>query len=247
MLALGKVLVVDPSSVFRMVLSAALGPHCEEIFVASDLAEARDTLARLPGVSLVLARASAGQDDGFELLRCIGSRGEGRPDVILVAEQPNEQEALRARELGAAGYLREPVSLNDIARAIERKRRPLEARGERQRVFGLALLVDPQTGRPRLAWNLVDLSTTGAFIETTGPIPLGTDLELMLFVGPAMVVVRARVVRIQEPSWSHSAGVGVQFASLGQGARDLLNAALDDPPSQPTGGSNPGSSLVEPQ
>jgi hypothetical protein len=99
----------------------------------------------------------------------------------------------------------------------------------------LALLVDARTGRPRLAWNLVDLGTTGAFLETMGPIPPGTELDLMLFVGPAMVAVRARVVRIHEPSWSHSAGVGVQFVGLGQGARDLLDAALALPAPQPAG------------
>ena len=95
--------------------------------------------------------------------------------------------------------------------------------------FGKALLIEPSEahGTP-LAFEIHDLSVSGAFLETQGPVPVGTEIQLALILGEETLDVRARVVRIQEPSWANVAGVGVRFDALPEAARRSLEARIEN-------------------
>ena len=73
-----------------------------------------------------------------------------------------------------------------------------------------------------LSWDLYDVSTTGAFIETRGPLPVGAELLLEIIFGKESVRCTARVVRVQEPCWMHVGGVGVVFTEIEAASRRLL-------------------------
>jgi Tfp pilus assembly protein PilZ len=77
-----------------------------------------------------------------------------------------------------------------------------------------------------MAWDVYNLSIEGAFLETKGPLPVGEELELLLQLAGGKVRVRARVVRVQEPSWLNIAGVGVAFVEPSEEAEALIAAAI---------------------
>jgi hypothetical protein len=84
-------------------------------------------------------------------------------------------------------------------------------------------LLDPaDRGRTLLSWDLYDISTSGAFIETRGPLPVGSELHLEIIFGKESVRALARVVRVQEPSWMHVGGVGIVFLEIDPASRRIL-------------------------
>ena len=98
------------------------------------------------------------------------------------------------------------------------------ARRIRRRTLGRAIREDP-SGEP--GWGIRDLSTTGAFLETKARLEVGAEFDLSLIFGTAVVHVVARVVRIQEPSWQHVGGAGVQFIRLSKGTEAFLESYIE--------------------
>ncbi len=102
------------------------------------------------------------------------------------------------------------------------------ARRVRRRTLGRAIREDPIT---ESAWGIRDVSISGAFLETHAPIPVGSELELALVFGTAVIHVTARVVRVQEPAWGQVGGVGIAFTRLRGDSRQFLEsyvAATED-------------------
>lgn len=68
---------------------------------------------------------------------------------------------------------------------------------------------------PRQELRIVNISVTGALLESPGEMPVGQvlDLDLRLDSG-ATVRVTAKVVRVQYPDWKRVGGVGVAFTHL---------------------------------
>ncbi len=98
------------------------------------------------------------------------------------------------------------------------------ARRIRRRTLGRAVREDPSG---EFGWSIRDLSMTGAFLETKGPIEIGTEFDLSLIFGGAVIHVTARVVRIQEPSWHHVGGAGFEFVHLSEDAKVLLESYIE--------------------
>ncbi len=236
MLRLSKVLVVDGSVTFRESLETVLSYHCEEVLTASGCREGKQKVAEHPDLSLVLSDVVLPDGDGFEVLEYVASLDDAKPQVILLSGRRVEEDARRAVDAGAIGCLAKPVSFQDISRVLRQTQANWNAaRLVRRRTLGNAYLVDPGTkADPRrdefshLAWEIRDVSITGAFLETKGPFPVGTRLDLaLLFVGTALVRVRAEVVRLQEPSWAHVGGVAVVFKDFDEGSKELLEDCLE--------------------
>ena len=106
-----------------------------------------------------------------------------------------------------------------------------DVRCMRRRSLGTAFRADPRREvAPRikpfwdLAWAVRDISASGAFLETHGPVPIGSIVDLTLVFGATMVHVTVEVVRIQEPGWGRAAGVGVSFIEFGGGAKQFLES-----------------------
>jgi CheY-like chemotaxis protein len=226
---LRKVLVVDESAIFRDLLRVMLSPYAGSVLSAAGRRDACERIAEHADISLVLSDVCLRDGDGFALLSHVREIAEPKPRVLLLTTHPSEDDAKRAAALGALAYLPKPTTLRDIRRACANgklvpRRPPLRAR---RPSFGKALLIGPDDESAPLAFEIHDLSVSGAFLETQGPVPVGTEIQLALVLGGETLDVRARVVRIQEPSWANVAGVGVRFDELPDAARRSLEARIE--------------------
>ena len=98
---------------------------------------------------------------------------------------------------------------------------------KRWRCAGKAYLVDAQSDEfSSLAWDVYNISPTGAFLETKGPLPIGSELRLLLELGGRRAEITGRVVRVQEPSWLDVGGVGITFVEPSADAVDVLQRAI---------------------
>jgi len=81
---------------------------------------------------------------------------------------------------------------------------------------------------PKMDLRIVNISVTGALLESSGEMPIGQvlDLDLRLDDG-ALVSVTARVVRVQYPDWGRIGGVGVAFTSVPEASAAALAAFVE--------------------
>jgi CheY-like chemotaxis protein len=229
-----KALVVDDSRVLRDMLSAVMSPHCGGVVTAADCAQARQRLREHRDFTLVLCDVILPDGDGFEILKEICALDAPRPEVILMTGHPDREDARRARAIGAIGYLSKPISFRDITEVVrdaEGKRKA--APRVRRRPLGRAYVTTPATGGdatavdgPEKVWEIHDMSTSGAFLETNGPIEVGAVLDLYLDFGRSQARVRAQTVRLQFPDWGCLGGVGIAFRDFDAGSRELLASHL---------------------
>ena len=71
--------------------------------------------------------------------------------------------------------------------------------------------------------RVVDISVSGALLETDGEIPIGQLLELDLALDSTRrACVVAKVVRVQEPAWGVVGGVGVVFTQYDGDSVDVI-------------------------
>lgn len=68
---------------------------------------------------------------------------------------------------------------------------------------------------PRDTMRIVNISATGALLESSGELPVGKllDLDLRLDDGRS-IQATAKVVRVQHPAWGRIGGVGVAFTGI---------------------------------
>ncbi len=95
-----------------------------------------------------------------------------------------------------------------------------ERRAAQRVAFGCEIECEgpnPDPIRPRMR----DLSTTGAFIESATPVPIGTRVTLR-FVLPAGEVVLAAVVARTTPE-----GCGVRFVDLTEADQRVVDDAVE--------------------
>jgi len=226
----GRVLVLSGSEVFQGLLRLICSPHVDSVLVAATLREGRD-LIDANDVELVVTEVELPDGEGFELLEQNETGGATKLGVILVSASPTPEEERRALETGACAYLTKPVSSRQIVAAMAKRahgsapRAPRRRPGGRSQVLSVGQGTSPPSAQsPQIAWYVRDVSTTGAFIETESPIPVGSILDMELELGAETVRVKARVVRIQEPLWGRAAGVGVAFTRLGEREKLVLDS-----------------------
>lgn len=223
-----RVLVVDDSALVRLVLSTVMAPHCAEVATAESVAEGKELLSGESSFHVLLSDMMLPDGNGFELLQYAHDLGQV-PKIrsILMTANPIPEHAVRAKELGAHGYLAKPVSVGDIQEMLSRKQVDRKRKEDRSRLLGKAVLRDPtREDRPIVHWAIRDVSMTGAFLETTAPVPDGDILHLTLELGRVSIDAEATVVRAQNPSWANPGGVGVFFSELSKTARTKLRRFL---------------------
>jgi CheY-like chemotaxis protein len=221
----------------REVLRLALSAHVGRVLTASSVGEAEQRIAEQCDIEVVVSDVDLPDADGFRLLNLLTALEAPKPRVILLAQEPSEAESRRAFQKGAIGYLSKPIALRDIAAVLKRQSGQWNgSRRPRRRSDGKACVVDrvplqavEQSGLPQIFWYLRDVGETGAFLETESPIPVGTKLNLSLDVDVTRILVTAKVVRVQEPSWGASGGVGVHFVDYGLDARADLTRYVAGP------------------
>jgi hypothetical protein len=189
---------------------------------------------RVHDVSLVIACVPLGHVDTDALVANVVRRSEPRPRLILVEARPGELESLRFADLDADGYLAKPILYRDITRVLKRAQQGGAAEiahRVRTEPVGFALRrsleKDKRSEISHLAWAIHDLSLTGAFLETHGPLEVGSAIGLELQLPATVVRVDAKVMRIQAPCWEHVAGLGVAFTAFAQGHEARLREFIE--------------------
>jgi CheY-like chemotaxis protein len=206
-----RILVVDDSRFMLEVLGQVLGPHCSKVFSASSYRAALQELEQNPGIGTVICDVILPDGNGFQLLEQLASEPKPMPKLLLITAHWVEGDRQRALSLGAIGYLQKPVSLRDIRTALWMPASS-KPRGSRHRTFAKAWIVDPERRERLLSLGIHDVSATGALLDTTGPLPVGTKLEFeIVYNKDEAVRAKGTVVRVQEPSWLDMGGAGVHF------------------------------------
>jgi DNA-binding response OmpR family regulator len=117
-----RILAVDPNSDFLEILGFMLRRDGHEVIFAHDEAGAlRQFATRRPDLVLAETRLSAGS--GWALSEAV--RAAGTTPFLFLAGSRGEDDPVRARELGADGYLNKPFSprvLRDCVEAAARRR-----------------------------------------------------------------------------------------------------------------------------
>ena len=121
-----KILIVDDSTVQRMILTRILSGAGHSVIAASNGHSAVAMLPEAPDV-IVCDILMPGLD-GYGLLGVLAARSLSVPVVIATADiHPSTQEKCRA--LGAASFVAKPYSDGDMLSALEEAVKP-KGRGE---------------------------------------------------------------------------------------------------------------------
>lgn len=122
---MSKVLIVDDSATFRMLMRRALIAArfvLEEICEAGDAKQALD-MQRARPADLVLLDLNLPAGDGVDLVREFKRRSAVR--VVVVSAESSAARVAQAKANGADGYLRKPF----FPEALRRELAPLLAEG----------------------------------------------------------------------------------------------------------------------
>jgi hypothetical protein len=184
----------------------------------------------------------------FELGLLIGGLGRERTFVVCPSDEPlklpSDFEGVttaryKPRRDGNLQAALRPVC-NQIKREIRRiarlspsgapkpvksraKKRPVERR-RRRRSLGTA-----HTTGPRKDLRVINISASGALLETQGEMPINQLLDLNIELENGKVAqATARVVRVQYPEWGQVGGVGVSFTSLKGNSVDILKSYIEE-------------------
>jgi CheY-like chemotaxis protein len=224
-----KVLLVGSSGVNQEFASTALGSHSERVVSVSAVAAAIAEMDRSPDISLVLCDVTFGDCDGFEVLDHIAGLPEPRPTVIMLADILCTDDRRRAAAADA-GYLVKPFS---VQRVLEfwLGNDPAKRRGSRRvAIKGTSRIVSPGPhDRGFLVWDICNISTTGAFINTGARLEVGAifDIVMELENGKVLVELEVEVVRVQEPTWTYAGGCAVRFLAMDDESEAVLAAAIE--------------------
>jgi CheY-like chemotaxis protein len=238
---LSKVLVATGSPVLASLLKQQLSPRASTVMTSVGVWAGLQEIAKHADLSLVLCDVDLPDGDGFRLLEFVRSLEEPKPKVLLFAAAYIEAQARRAAALGAIGLLTKPISFDDIAAVLLAPSASGKPRPPRRRPMARAVVLESglegssQAETPQLFWPVRDLSRSGAFLETAAPLPIGLRMEISLELESLRVSVTAEVVRNQDPSWDHAAGVGIRFLDFPDRADGLIATYAE----QATGSSHP--------
>jgi len=120
-----RVLVVDDSATARLLISEALAASGKRRARALKITEAADgfeALRQLPraGFDLVLTDINMPTLSGLELIRMIRARPEHRNlPIVAISTEREPEDARRAREAGADGYLGKPFEPETLDRLLD--------------------------------------------------------------------------------------------------------------------------------
>jgi CheY-like chemotaxis protein len=233
-LQLGSVLVVDDSPLCLQLVATLLEPYSSKVTTASSGQEAIAHIDEGGALDLIVCDVVMDDGNGFSVLEHVQQLASPRPGVLLITAFPSEEDRQKAERMGALGYLAKPTTLRQILEALQpepsaerRQQKP------RSRCSGTATLVSPDSGSSgAFVWDVYNISPGGALLETKGPLPVGTELELLLDLRGRQVRVRARVARVQAPSWLEVGGVGVEFLDPCADAAAVIRRVIEQPPNE---------------
>ncbi len=159
-----RVLVVDDDRLIREMARDALAQEGFRVHPAESGSEALDWLRRNGPVQLMLTDLSMREMDGFELMEQV-QRDWPATEVVVLTGYASLESALQAMRLGAADYLRKPVTPPEIVYCVKRTLLRQRLLSENEALRGCIMAFEA-------ARSLT------ACLETADVLPLALDIML---------------------------------------------------------------------
>lgn len=135
-----RILVVDDEPPIRRLLRLGLKRHGYDVVDAPSGRLGLEALAS--GPDLVILDIDLPDLEGFDVLRIMRGRGELQP-VIVLSGRDNEDDKVKALDLGADDYVVKPFGMNELmARIRTALRHALQASGEKSTFTNGSMIVD---------------------------------------------------------------------------------------------------------
>jgi len=220
----GAALVVDASAVFGHFLAGMLSTRFEPVVTRHTCAEALEALHADAYDLLVVDLQAKG--DPLGLIDALRELPEQQPAVLAVTRTRHLELETELSLRGAIGILEKPIVPGALFRALHGLGgAPFRAADPRARVSpdASAEILDADSGEVMLRWEIRDVSRSGAFLLSHGPLDMGERLRLRLCLGAEVFDLDAEVVRVQEPGWTVFPGVAVRFREPGSNAQRRLD------------------------
>jgi len=169
---------------------------------------------------------------GFDLLARVRQDARlTKVPVIVQTAVPDIRTDDRCREEGCTLYLRKPVPMEDLYRAVQSTLERTPRRNLRAATY-LRASVDGQAMGPEL---ITVISDSGMFIKTLKPRPVGTEHAVTFVVSKRVITVKAAVLYVyafgegphKEP------GMGMKFLSIDGQDKAFLRKFIESQISPP--------------
>jgi two-component system KDP operon response regulator KdpE len=126
----GQILLIEDDAALRRMLATSLERAGHQVAVAPDGRAGLEELKR-PGLDIVLLDIGLPFVDGWRILATLD--GHRQPSVIVISARGEEEDKVRALDLGADDYLTKPFGSPELlarVRAVLRRVRPVEEEGQ---------------------------------------------------------------------------------------------------------------------
>ena len=207
-----QILVVDDDRPTCELICEILRSAGMEANSVTDSAEAAERLQREKFHAVFLDMRMP-PPDGLELARQVrASRVNASTVIVMISGEQDRTLMRRAFEAGVEIFLFKPIERNKLLRLIRAAEGPIERERRRFTRVRLCCRVSMEAGNDRLAGTTLDLSLSGALVQSRHTFPLGTLITVSLEVeaGKAPLRSGARVVRIVGTDC-----MGIQLENLG--------------------------------
>jgi two-component system phosphate regulon response regulator PhoB len=113
-----RILIADEASVSRRTAAAQLRADGYEVIETADGTQALE-LARSHAPDLIVVERTVPGIDGFGVIEALNAdpRTKTLP-IVLLSEQPTEEEVLRGLRLGVRDYIAKPFSPRDLSSRV---------------------------------------------------------------------------------------------------------------------------------
>jgi CheY-like chemotaxis protein len=207
-----RVLVVDDDPLTgELICEILLSAGLDARFLTSS-AEAAELLTREKYHAVFLDMRMP-TPDGADLARQVrASRLNASTVIVMITGEQDRAVMGRAFEAGVEFFLFKPVDRNKLLRLIRVTEGSIERERRRFTRVQLRCRVSVESSNERLEGTTLDLSLSGALIQSRSVFPLGTVVKLSLEfeAGAAPLRSSARVVRTVGADC-----MGVQYENLG--------------------------------
>ena len=219
-----RVLLVGPHLSGNTALAESLRMRGYEVVAASSDVEAMDAFCRR-SFELMLVDSNLGRADGLELVPLIQTlAGIEKLPVVIVDEHPRAAVRERAREIGAVGYLTQPVDAARIAPGLARLLQAPQYRRYSRYLKRVAV----RCGSQRTPGYTTAVGRLGMFVCTSheSKIHALDEYEISLDSFGETLRVEAETVFTRNPGADHPAGLGLRFHGFPGADEDRLIAYL---------------------
>lgn len=224
-----RILVIDSANIFIQYVELVVSRYGYGTKGVSSAGEALEVLAQ-ERVDLVIAQESLPDMTWSDFCRRAGTDSDcaGVP-VVVLSSDPASFDLQGCEGITVAGVRTRPISMRDLIAVIQKY---LPYKNKRRQIRApLAMKAMIRKGDEFVPCQVLNLSEGGVFIMKKAPLPMGTDVHLLLSlqeVETPLELTGKVVYVVEKARGKHPPGMGIQFNELKPGTREKLHQHLDE-------------------